>query len=179
LLAPFRLQWYETGFPHWSPDMVKLTVVILPILLYALCAPVQASQSGMNVQTRAFAEQAAEIRAAIRGPEYSEMADADRSLVLGLLDRMETMVGSVDTLDALSSQQRIDLFNDQGQLNAILTGAREDSRLICRRTQVTGSHRKQQVCATRAELDRKAAADRENLDRYRSMRTDPGRPLEP
>jgi hypothetical protein len=92
---------------------------------------------------------------------------------------MESLLEAGTSIEALPAQTRMDLFNDQEQINRILTGARADSRIVCRRTQVTGSHRKQQVCITKAERDRRISADREDLQRHRSMRTDPGRPLEP
>ncbi|TDK24453.1 hypothetical protein E2F46_09240 [Luteimonas aestuarii] len=149
-------------------------------LFCMLGSTAHATQGDLDVQSRPFAQQAQLIRSAIAtGEEYSEISASDRDVVLALLTRIETTLGSAESVDALLTQARVDLFNDQEQVNAILTGAREDSRIICRRTQVTGSHRKQQVCATKAERDRQIAADRENLDRYRSMRTDPGRPLEP
>lgn len=62
----------------------------------------------------------------------------------------------------LPSDDRVELFNHQEQINTILTGARADSRMVCTRTQVTGSHRKQQVCMTVADRERRRERDRED-----------------
>lgn len=55
-----------------------------------------------------------------------------------------------DSIDGLSSEQSIALYNSQQQIRAILTGE-EDTRIICRRVARTGSHMRQTRCVS-AEL---------------------------
>jgi hypothetical protein len=146
--------------------------MIRTLLLFSLCfaftlaGDAQASNKApddLDVETMPFAQQATKIRTDLtQGDQYSEISQADRDQVLGLLARIESLLESVDNVDALPMQSRIELFNDQERINTILTGARADSRMICTRTQVTGSHRKQQVCMTVADRERRRERDRED-----------------
>jgi hypothetical protein len=122
------------------------------------------AQTFLDVETRPFTEQAAQIRQDLAaGDKYSEIKDSDRRDVIELLGRMEAQLSAAGGIDALGPGARVQLYNDQERVNAILTGARADSRLICRRAQVTGSHRKRQTCATVAEIERRRQSDQETM----------------
>lgn len=122
------------------------------------------AQTFMDVETLPFTEQATRIRQDLAaGDKYSEIKDSDRRDVLELLERMEAQLNAAGGVDALGTQAKLHLYNDQERINAILTGARADSRVICRRAQVTGTHRKQQTCATAAELERRRQSDQETM----------------
>ncbi|TDK24454.1 hypothetical protein E2F46_09245 [Luteimonas aestuarii] len=145
--------------------MNYLKMLLLGILLaWTFLHATHASETDLDVKARSFAVQAAQIRADLSaGDAYSEISPSDRDTVLGLLARMETMLdASENDIDGLPSDSRVQLFNDQEQVNTILTGARADSRMVCTRTQVTGSHRRQQVCMTVADRERRRARDRED-----------------
>lgn len=144
--------------------MNYLKMLLLGILVaWTLAHATHASEADLDVKARSFAVQSAQIRADLSaGEAYSEISPSDRDTVLGLLARMETMLdASENGIDGLPSDSRVQLFNDQEQVNTILTDARADSRMVCTRTQVTGTHRRQQVCMTVADRERRRERDRE------------------
>ncbi|WP_411832839.1 hypothetical protein [Pseudoxanthomonas mexicana] len=147
--------------------MKFLILLTAGIALAAIPAGSLASREAdadLNVQAAPFQEQAARIRADLSGGnKYSEIKQNDRDNVLGLLRHMESQLAGVGSVDELSMQARVELFNTQEHINTILTGARADSRVICTREQVTGSHRKQQTCLTVAERERRREANKEHL----------------
>lgn len=165
-----------------AKPITLLLSAILPVML-AIAPHVHANRGAagdLDMGVQSFNAQAAQIRADLAGSDkYSEISDEDRRTVLSLLARIESVLGPEGRAEGLSTQATVDIFNDQEQINGILTNARADSRVICRREQVTGSHRKQHVCMTSAERRRQSAADREDLSNFRQMRTDPGKPAEP
>jgi hypothetical protein len=143
--------------------MLKTTILLSICLACALSSVAHASktsEANLDIESRPFSQQAAQIRADLAASDkYSEISPADRDTVLRLLARIEDLLASVDKVDALPMQSKVDLFNDQEQVNTILTGARADSRMICRREIATGSHRKQQTCMTVAERERRRERD--------------------
>lgn len=133
---------------------MKLKVILLTTVLTGLLlGRVQATEQIDLREGASPLEQIREIRGALGTEDYSEISADGRKTVLSLLDRMEELLQGRDVA-ALSEQHKARLFNDQEQVNAILTQAAEDSRMVCRREQVTGSHRKTTVCLTVAERRR-------------------------
>ena len=51
-------------------------------------------------------------------------------------------------LDELSEDAKVQAFNDQQEINALLTRALTDSRMVCEREQKVGSHRRTTSCMT-------------------------------
>ncbi|TDB32886.1 hypothetical protein TEP_04000 [Stenotrophomonas sp. TEPEL] len=96
------------------------------------------------------------------GETYSELSGADRSRVRETLSRLrgvgEQYANGVGMPESVQTQ----VFNDQEVVNVLLTQAREDSRLICRREKAIGSNRTTTQCSTVAERARqREAADRD------------------
>lgn len=102
-----------------------------------------------------FAAQRQKIVSALDdGESYSEINRDQREKVLAALARIGTALQHAGSVEGLSKEQKIAVFNDQELANAILTKAGEDSRLICKREMKTGSHRTTTQCLTVAERDR-------------------------
>ena len=55
---------------------------------------------------------------------------------------------------SIPAAAKTDLFSDQQIVNTVLTQAREDSRLICRREKATGSNFAVTQCLTLAQRER-------------------------
>lgn len=113
-----------------------------------------------------FAEQHEKIRAELAdGETYSEITPQQRTDVQTALARIEaTLAGSRAVAD-LTAQERADLMNDQEIVNTILTAAREDSRLVCKRETKVGSHRSTTQCYTVAERRRTREQSQSELAR--------------
>ena len=69
------------------------------------------------------------------------------------------------TKDAMPESVRTEVFNDQQVVNTVLTRAREDSRLICRREKATGSNFAVTQCLTLAERERNKNDAQQRMNR--------------
>jgi hypothetical protein len=101
-----------------------------------------------------FQVQQQKVRADIQAGEvYSEISPEDRSQVVAALDRMSEVIGEGNA-ESLPPEKRLQVFNDQELVNNLLTKARSDSRLICRREKTVGSNLPTTQCATVAQRER-------------------------
>lgn len=131
------------------------------LLFLAICMASGASASSKSsdavsvARDASFAEQRAKIEADLGdGTTYAEILPQNRDAVRQALDRMQAYLDGVDSVDALRDEARVAVFNDQEIVNTILTQAREDSRMVCRREVGTGTRMKKNDCATVAERRR-------------------------
>jgi len=105
-----------------------------------------------------------EIEAHMEDGRYAEISDEDRADVLAQLDVMERLVGSAPDVQSLTPEQRAELLNAQGRVNTLLTQARADGRVVCRRIKVIGTRtRRTTVCHTVAQWDRAAEDSQEKM----------------
>lgn len=127
----------------------------IAVVCLALLAPVVALAGPTSLtiaSPEAFAQQKSELLAKINdGTTYSELSVADRRTVVSTLERMETVMASVEPGGELPVYRRESLATDQERINQILTAAAEDSRMVCRREKTVGTHRAQSQCLTVAQ----------------------------
>lgn len=127
------------------------------LLLMMLMAPGIALAKPAELPFRAgesFQTQHQKVRADLSGGEvYSEISVEDRRRVVAALDRMSDLIGE-GSADSLSPEHKTQVFNDQELVNTVLTQAREDSRLICRREKTIGSNMPSTQCFTVAQRER-------------------------
>ncbi len=144
---------------------VAFAIVVSP----SAFAQEQATAPALDISA-SFAEQHERIRADLAdGKTYSEIAPEKRTEVQRTLGRIQTTLGEAGSVSELSAQQRADLMNDQELVNTILTLAREDSRLVCSRDKLVGSHRSTTQCATVAQ--RRNLREQSQNDLQRGQRT--------
>ena len=102
-----------------------------------------------------FAEQRHAIEKKLAdGKTYGEISSNDRSKVREALSRMSDTFGPVDSVAALTEDQKARIFSDQELVNTILTKAHEESRMVCERIEKVGTHRTTTQCLTVAERRR-------------------------
>ncbi|MDL5365228.1 hypothetical protein QSH18_06390 [Xanthomonas sp. NCPPB 2654] len=145
------------------------SVIGLMLGMALACTAVAApkGEAPMNVK-KSFAQQLSTIRQQLDdGKTYSELGTEDRGKVEAALSRMATVLNAHPDVDTLREEEKVVLFNDQETVNALLTKASADSRLICRREAVTGSLRTTTQCKTVAERRR------DNEDAQELMRRNP------
>ena len=127
------------------------------MLLVMLMAPgvVLAKQAELPFRAgESFQTQQQKVRADLLGGEvYSEISAEDRQRVVQALDRMSGLIGE-GSAESLSPVNKAQVFNDQELVNTVLTRAREDSRLVCRREKTIGSNMPSTQCFTVAERER-------------------------
>lgn len=99
------------------------------------------------------------------GETYSELALPERSRVREALTRMRAVVEQYPEQKALPESARMALFNDQQVVNTVLTQAREDSRLICKREKAIGSNFPVTQCMTVAQRERIKAQAQGRMDK--------------
>lgn len=98
-----------------------------------------------------FSAQAQQIRTDLNGDTYSEISKDDRQKVADALQRMEALMHGEPDAAKLKEADKVQLFNDQELINTVLTKARADSRVVCKREKTVGSHRAVSQCLTVAE----------------------------
>ncbi len=99
------------------------------------------------------------------GKTYKEISPESKARVVVLMDRMEARLKSAGSAANLTMAARTDFFNDQEEVNTLLTKAGKDSRLVCRRTQEVGSHQYTNRCRTLAEMKREHDAAQDTMGR--------------
>lgn len=122
----------------------------------------------LDAAPQAVRAQVAQIRRELDdGKTYVEIGSDQRGTVLAALQRIDSAyAASADT--QLSDASRVTLTADQSLVNEILTKARDDSRLICRRDAKVGSNMLSSQCMTAAERRRVQERGKQGLDDLRS-----------
>ena len=142
-----------------------MSKTLLMVLLFGFATAANATaEPEVSVTEGSFAAQAREIKKSLSdGKTYAEMSRVERDEVRSLLDRMSARLEGVATVEELPEQDRLDLFNEQERVNALLVKAYADSRIVCAKRGRTGSHMRDNSCQTVAERRRRAEQDQENM----------------
>lgn len=97
------------------------------------------------------------------GGRFEWTTPPERAAVEAALARMAARLEGRRTLAELGEDERIALYNDQEEINAIL--ARRDSeRRVCERRALVGSHRKETVCETYGQRMARIKGSRDRMD---------------
>ncbi len=145
--------------------MIRSTAFAL-LLLTTTAAWANQEQPKVALASGDFAAQRAQIEEDLAdGKTYAEISSGDRAKVRESLNRISGELEGVASIDSLNEEAKARVFNDQEQINTILTQAEADSRLVCTRTKPTGSNRNVTTCETVAERDRRRELDQDTLQR--------------
>lgn len=141
--------------------MYRLVSVVFLLAMSTMAqASISQGSSGkskleLDVQKSGFAEQKQNIIAQLAdGKTYSEISSKDRGVVTAALDRIEVKLSGVGGVESLTMEQKVEVFNDQEVVNTLLTKARKDSRLVCKRETTVSSRLPTTQCLTVAERKR-------------------------
>lgn len=141
--------------------MYRLVSVVVLLAMSTLAqASISQASSGkskleLDVQTNTFAEQKQSIITKLAdGKTYSEISSKDRGAVTAALDKIEAKLGPTGRVDHLTMEQKVEVFNEQEVVNTLLTQARKDSRLVCKRETTVSSRIPSTQCRTVAERKR-------------------------
>jgi hypothetical protein len=152
--------------------------LVLSATLVALClvaAPVFAASAPLSTKADAssFPSAKARIEKDLKdGKTYSELTARQKEDVVDALERIEAILEGAPSVESLSTDDKLQLVNDQEFVNTVLTKAADDSRLICKQERKTGSHRMAPRCRTMAQIrkdreDAQEIARRSNLSNLR------------
>ena len=144
------------------------------LLFFLMAGAASASRTEPAPSVRAdpvgFADQRAAVEAEmVAGGRFAEISDKARADVAAAFDRMQAVLEGKATMDDLRQDDRVALINDQELINALLTQAKIDSRMVCKRERRVGSHRLTSTCRTAAEWKRASEQSREDIEYRRSL----------
>lgn len=136
------------------------------VLLSGVLAIASAHADMPDVTTSEFMAQRQKIEAELSdGKTYNEITPEQRREVRESLSIMANRFQGKTSTAELSQDERVEVYNLQQRVNSILTQARDDSRLVCERTQRTGSHRVTTNCMSVAERRRERESSQELVRR--------------
>lgn len=138
---------------------------LLIALLFGFSAAASATnEPNVSVTEGSFSSQVRNIEKGLSdGKTYKEMNRAERDEVRTLLDRMSTRLEGVSSVDELSEEDKLALFNEQERVNAMLVKGYADSRVVCDKRGRTGTHFKESNCQTVAERRRRIEDDQNSM----------------
>ncbi|WP_440138127.1 hypothetical protein [Stenotrophomonas maltophilia] len=147
---------------------MKLAVLVSALALAAGSAAAKSTEE-VFLPGKPLLQQVERIEIELNdGETYSELRLQERGKVRESLVRIRSAAEQYPTKDAMPESVRTEVFNDQQVVNTVLTQAREDSRLICRREKQIGSNRSTTQCMTVAERARQK--DKAQRDMGRAQR---------
>ena len=143
---------------------------VASFLLFAAGALQAAPKADLFPDGKPLAEQIQQIDTDLNdGKTYSEIKADARTRVREALGRMRSTLERYPGQATLPAQAATEVFNDQQLVNTVLTRAREDSRLICRREKATGSNFATTQCMTVAQRERIKADAQRNMDQHQRV----------
>ena len=131
-------------------------------------------EKGLDLSGSFEAQREAIVAALGDGKTYAEISAADRQKVTASLNRISSLLDGVQSVSQLPETTKVEVFNEQEQVNTLLTQAREDSRLVCTREKKVGSHRTTNTCKTVAERRRDQEESQNALRRNMRVACVPG-----
>ena len=98
------------------------------------------------------------------GGRYAETKASEQVIVNTRLDEMAAMFAAKGSVDQMSADEKVKLFDWQEQVNSIL-GKRDGERLICRRERPIGSNVPVRICETAREIEQRRRMDQKEIQR--------------
>jgi hypothetical protein len=150
--------------------MLPRRTLLLLVCLFAAPAFAAKSAPAVSADPLGFDEQRAAVEAEMKpGGHFAEIGKDERLQVNEAFDRMQALLAGKSSMDELRQDDRVALINDQELVNALLTKAKTDSRMVCKREKRVGSHRLTSTCRSAAEWKRASEQSREDIEYRRSL----------
>ena len=151
----------------WLP-LVAATVVLLQV------ASVQAKEAKPEVKAETkdqFAAVADHVRQQMGAGGRFEFVDkTEHETVDRDLANMESLYDKFGTVDAMDSTSKVALYNNQSEVNAILT-RRDADREICEQVKPMGSNIPKTVCRTNREIQEDNGAAQRYMQDIKQVQT--------
>jgi hypothetical protein len=103
------------------------------------------------------------------GGRYEYINPGEKARVVALLGQMSNLLERSGSVDKMDSPTRIQLFNNQEEVNGLLTH-NDSNRLVCERIKPIGSNIPQTHCHTYGQLQETARNTRQGMDQFDSSR---------
>ena len=126
------------------------------VLVLAVTGPLAAKPADRKAVHADTPEKFARVVLAVRqemapGKRYEFLGMGDRQIVNDSLDRMAGMLEKAGSVDAMSQEEKTQLFSIQEKVNGLLA-RNADDRLVCEHVAPVGSHIPTTTCHTVREL---------------------------
>lgn len=102
------------------------------------------------------------------GGRYEFVDNTERTQIDGTFGDMQSLFDKYGTVAQMNQTAKVQLFNDQETVNAILT-RRDDKRLICRSMPPTGSLIPKTSCKTYREIQVEQRGTRDYMQRLQQV----------
>ena len=150
---------------------MKHASIIAVIFAMGFAMPLGAKEKtapAVNADTQdSFTHVAAWVRQEMQeGGRYSYVTWQERKRVNATLDTMASLFQKVPAVAQMSDQQKTEMFNNQGEVNGILT-RRDNDRLVCKNEIPVGTHIPLKVCETAGAIHARQISDRGYIERNR------------
>ncbi|HAI48050.1 hypothetical protein D3C87_305410 [compost metagenome] len=149
--------------------MRRYTVFVLALLVAGTAQAKRGEDVVKMTESEPVAAQVDRVKAALNSESYSEISQDDKGRVQQALGRIQQKMEGHTLSSELSPEDRTAVFNDQELVNTVMTKAKEDSRLVCRRERSTGSNMQQSVCTTVAQRRRATDNGRALLNEHQQF----------
>ena len=145
--------------------MMRRVAIALALSMLAACAAVETAPPPEPKKIETIDEYLAHqdyIRAGLLDGSLGELSERDLEEVFRRQDELRVLLGNVESIEALTEEQKIEVLNNQNAINGILTRSFADTP-ICRRETVVGSHRQRTVCMTARQREALRDNSRESI----------------
>ena len=142
---------------------MKVRILVACILLASCATALSAAEVVAPVKAttkEAFIAVATSVRKEMQAEgRYAYVNDHEREEVETNLARIQGLFEKVASVDAMSKDAQVELFNAQEAVNAVLE-KRDRDRLVCERSATTGSRIASTQCRTYGEIEAQREASR-------------------
>ena len=151
------------------------TVILAFLLSFAAMPALAAQEEPQRIDdVQAYVEHQHKLRSKIeRGKEFAHMDEQSKRKALKAQDRIFLLLDERDSIDELTQEQMVQLYNAQNVVNGFVADA-ELERQICRREKHVGSHRVKLVCLSAREWRQVYDATQRDLRAPRTCSPMPG-----
>jgi hypothetical protein len=134
-----------------------------------------ADTSEAHVKPQQFDEYRRELEYELdHGSIGDALSDREHIEVRDILSRMSGMLARVDNVEKLNRRSKLKLYNDQERLRVLLAQGDDETRQVCRRDRITGSHRPSTICRTVAEWRSYREANQDFMRRHQASQMPKG-----
>lgn len=150
---------------YWLPAAAAIMLVLQ-------VASVQAKEAKPDVKANTkdeFAAVADHVRQQMSpGGRFESLGKDDHATVDRDLGAMESLYDKFGTVDAMDQASKVDLYNKQSEVNALLT-RHDGDREICQQVKPMGSNIPKTVCKTQRQINLEDSQSQQMLQDFNNM----------
>lgn len=160
---------------EWGTGMkaARWTAAGVLMLVVALAGNVSANSGGPTTTVPEYLDYLTELREGFKEGEPKPLSRREQQLFDNADRDIRKILAEVDSVEDLSRDASMALYNSQEQIQAILTGA-EDTRVLCKREARAGTNFRQTRCVNAATRQVEQEAAQELLRRFPTWFRTPG-----